>query len=271
MPPREVGEIRLEREPITAGGGEAKPVMFDPAFYDCPRCNNTGAILIRDAAGRLKGRVCPCVERRKAKRQAEQYRALEEASGMVNAIRGHTFDSWQAREPWQGQALKLAREFAANPAGWFYIGGASGCGKTHLCSAICAQIIAAGIPAVYLPWREVASRAKSTLTDTAAHDALVQPLKEVRCLFVDDFLKAARDRYGTMTPTPGDVNFAYDLINARYLDPATITIITSEMHLPELADVDHAVMRRIRERAGRYFLDVPAGAKDYMMAYGGQA
>lgn len=248
-------------------GGDVNP-YFLPEFYDCPICGNTGSVIWRDAHGRLVGRACECIGIRQEKRNAAKYADMSRKSGLDHALHAFTFERYVPEEPWMARCLELAREYAGNPAGWFYIGGVSGCGKTHLCTAICGELLRRGVPVAYLPWRDIAGKAKAAAADGERYAEIVQPLKDVRCLFLDDFFKTGRSQDGRMHPTPGDVNFAYDLLNTRYLDSDSLTIISTELHMSDLADIDHAVMRRIKQRAGRYCLDIPDRvAKDWSMSH----
>ena len=53
-----------------------------------------------------------------------------------------------------------------------------------------------------------------------------------------------------MYPTAADVNLAYEIINYRYNNRDKITIISTELTIGGLCEIDEALGGRIRQRAG---------------------
>ena len=219
-----------------------------PDGVDCPECHNGGIITVRDEKGNLWGRECKCMARRRSNLMLER-------SGLKDMLNRYTFDSFQSREKWQRDAKQAAQRYAENPADWFLTAGASGTGKTHLCTAICGKLIESGIETRYLLWRDMAARAKATVgKDEGGYTSIVEPLKKVRALYIDDLFKVGRERdrytgeWRQMTPTAGDISLAFEIINARYCDRSKLTIISTELSFPELMDVDEALGSRIYER-----------------------
>ena len=76
-----------------------------------------------------------------------------EKSGLGDLLERHTFDRFQTPKPWQARAKQLAQDYAAAPNGWFVASGASGSGKTHLCTAICRRLLDDGRAVRYDLWR----------------------------------------------------------------------------------------------------------------------
>lgn len=205
---------------------------------DCPVCRNKGQVAIVGEDGTLRLRECSCMARRRSLRHIER-------SGLKELLGRYAFDSWQTPEPWQTKLLAAAKEYAAAPAGWFFVSGRPGTGKTHICTAVCGALLESGLEVRYLLWRDFAVRAKAMLPDAEDYLALLGPLKRVSVLYIDDFLKVQRGQ----RPTVGDVNLAFELLNARYNDSALVTIISSELSLSSLLEVDEALGSRIIERA----------------------
>ena len=75
-----------------------------------------------------------------------------------------------------------------------------------------------------------------------------------------DFLKTGKGQ----EPTTGDVNLAFELINARYADPTKLTIISSELPVAEIVDIDEAVGSRIYERSKAHYADL-SGRQNWRM------
>ena len=53
----------------------------------------------------------------------------------------------------------------------------------------------------------------------------------------------------TQKPTGADINVAFEIINFRYSNPQSVTIISSELTEDELIDIDEAIGGRIYERS----------------------
>ena len=106
--------------------------------YHCPICRNKGYIMQAvevNGSWRVVGSDCKCQKMRRTIRRLER-------SGLKNIIRDYTFDKFEAQEDWQKTIKDTAATYAKSREGWFFIGGQSGCGKTHICTAICLHALA---------------------------------------------------------------------------------------------------------------------------------
>ena len=206
--------------------------------YDCPECRNKGVTYTVDKDGHIIARKCKCWAIRRSLRYME-------ASGLAELLKRCTFDTWQTPERWQGAALDKAKQYAENPVGWLAVCGKSGTGKTHLCTAVCGRLMERGVEVRYMLWRDAATRLKTNATyDISSYNSEIEPLKKVRCLYIDDLFKiGCRQK-----PTVMDVNLAFEIINARYIDGKLITVISSEFTLEEIMSIDNATGSRIYER-----------------------
>ena len=214
--------------------------------YDCPVCHNKGVIMLVVApSGRWSTATkdCKCMKTRKTIRQMRR-------SGLKNVIRDLTFSKFEAAEAWQQTLKQAAMDYAANPTGWFYIGGQSGIGKSHLCTAICREFLLAGREVKYMLWRDEINQLKGVFADVDAHNKLMDTYKRVEVLYIDDLFKTGRDKDNNpQRPTAADINVAFEIINARSLDPKLLTIISSECTTNDLLDIDEATGGRICEKA----------------------
>lgn len=212
--------------------------------YDCPECLNRGWSMRLDDEGRRVITECRCMARRRSV-------ALMERSGLGPMIREKTLGTWRADEPWQENARDAVERFAAAPEGWWYMCGTPGTGKTHLCTALCGLMMERGMECRYMLWRDFSVRAKAAVNDGDEYRAMVEPLKRVKVLYIDDLFKTGKGA----EPTPGDVNLAFEIINARYIDPELITVISTELSLGKILDLDEGLGSRIKHRAGRNLHD----------------
>ena len=202
-------------------------------YYDCPKCKNKGtiAVVVDDE---MLMHHCSCKPIRMSKRLLAESGINED----------YTLETYVAKDEWQKKVLAAAKNFLFNPQGWFYIGGQVGGGKTHICTGIVRGLIDIGNEARYMLWRDDSTKIKASVNYPEDYASLVEPLKTVKVLYIDDFWKT-----NSGEPTTADVNLAFEILNARYNRKDLITIISSEYYSNELMDVDEAVGSRIYERA----------------------
>lgn len=213
--------------------------------YNCPLCKNKGFIAkLVEVEGRYSHCIadCKCVEIRNSIMRMKR-------SGLKDIIKDYTFDKFEDTEPWQKKIKAAAMEYAADPQGWFFLGGQSGAGKTHLCTAICREFLLAGKRVKYMLWRDDVVKIKSAVTDSEVYSDLISQYKTIDVLYIDDLFKTGKDKEQTQKPTAADVNVAFEIINYRYNNPKLLTIISSELTEDDLLDIDEAIGGRIYERA----------------------
>lgn len=231
--------------------------LNDVDGVECERCMNRGDFMVPFASS--SGAVallkpCTCMGTRKTIR-----RFL--SSGISpDIIKSYTFDGYIADEPWQQQVKDAAISFSQDPsARLFYAGGASGSGKSHICTALAAHFINAGREARYVRWREDVTRLKSIIMDAEAYGNAMWELKNIDILYIDDYFKPIRGRDGKVAPpTEADIGLSYELFDYRYsTNRKGITIISSERHLSEIMAIDEATGGRIAEMATpRYMCNI---------------
>ena len=212
--------------------------------YDCPICRNKEFVL-RIENGIRRPYACSCVNIRNNLARLRNRDLLE-------LYQRCTFENYIITEPWQRSTRDCALAFKKSLLhGWFFISGQSGCGKTHLCTALAAQLILSGHDVQIYRWVEWAAKAKATVTDSAAYTALVQPLKDCEVLYLDDFLKV---QHGTR-PTPADIRLAFEVLDARYNADKPV-LLSTELSLRQLAALDEALAGRIAERSRNYAVQI---------------
>lgn len=228
--PAEQGRIKADsfnKEPGTLKG------------YDCPKCINRGRIALPKDDGGITIKDCDCMKIRRCVQKMED-------SGLREVIKSYTFDTYQDGEPWQTAIKRGALEYAEKVDGWLLFCGQSGSGKTHLCTAVCRQLLLAGEEVRYMPWRQDIRGLKAM--EPANQIEALKKLQTAPILFIDDLFKTGRAADGSCNPTAADVGLAFDIINHRYTKRLT-TIISTERSPAELLDIDEAVGGRIVEMA----------------------
>lgn len=216
----------------------------DLTGYDCPICKNKGMVaVIKD--GEDVYRQCECLKIRHTNK-------LQSASGIHDLLDKYTFSGYMITEEWQKQALDKTIDFVDRESGWLYMSGRPGTGKTHLCTAAVGELLKKGIPCKYMLWRDEAVRLKGSVNDDT-YSNLIYPLKTLRCLYIDDFLKGGI--------TQGDINLAFEILNQRY-NANLMTIISSEKSIREVLELDEAIGSRIYEKSREHIVEIKSG-KNY--------
>ncbi len=173
-------------------------------------------------------------------------------SGLTDTLLRCTFDTYIAKEEWQRYIKKKATEYINSPKEWFFIGGQVGCGKTHICTAITNHFLKNGISSIYVIWREAVTKLKANIMSAEEYGKLINPLKTIDVLYIDDFFKVEQ---GTK-PTTADINIAFELLNYRYNNSKLLTIISSEKTVGEIIKIDEAVGSRIKEKSKNFAINI---------------
>lgn len=212
--------------------------------YDCTACKNRGYFqIIQDGFAVLK--ECECMANRR-------YIQMMNAAGLGELYENCTFDSYTTKADWQARCKAMALRYAADKgAGWMYFGGSSGCGKTHLCTAVCSELAKAGRDIKYLQWKRLYSKLQKMKYKLYEYEELMQECCEANTLYLDDFLKTPNNA----EPDKDSLSAALDIIDARYKANLK-TIISTEFMIDEIVAFDEALGGRIREKASGHIIQV---------------
>ena len=138
------------------------------------------------------------------------------------------------------QALKIARAFAEDPAGWLVFSGTYGCGKTHLAAAIANyQLTIGGRPRpMFIVVPDLLDHLRATFSPNSPTtlDKLFEQIRTSPLLVLDDL--------GTESATPWAREKLFQLFNYRYAARLP-TVITTYYLLEEL---DERLASRMRDR-----------------------
>lgn len=241
LPPREYEQFKADGLNATEGNRHLED------GYHCAVCKNKGYIVkvVEDDDGYFHQVLCDC------KCMPIRNSILRmRRSGLKDIIKDYTFDKFEVTEPWQQTLKAAAMDYAANPEGWFFVGGQSGAGKTHICTAISREFLLSGRRVKYMLWRDEVVRLKANVNDSETYQKMIDEYKHVDVLYIDDLFKTGKGQDGTtQKPTGADINVAFEIINFRYSNPQSVTIISSELTEDELIDIDEAIGGRIYERS----------------------
>jgi len=140
-------------------------------------------------------------------------------------------------------AFKRALSFAESPEGWTIFQGVTGCGKTHLATAIVNHRYQQGKPAMFVVVPEFLDHLRSTFSPDSkiSYDKLFESVEKTPLLVLDDF--------GEQAATPWAQEKLYQVINYRY-NAMLPTIVTTRCSLDEIES-------RISSRFGDHKISTP--------------
>ena len=205
---------------------------------DCPICKNRGFIarLDEDPTDEPVRVECRCMEKRRIVANANR-------SGL-GAMLGKKLADYEVKEPWQAEVKQRMQEYMKDPHGWFVIDGIPGCGKTLACMIVANQLLRDGKLVQFVSWPELVREAS---VDFYKEKDVLQKYKTIEVLYIDDFLK--------VSDGPQALKIAYEILNYRYAHES-LTIISGERKLKEIANIDGALAGRIYERAGGRLIEL---------------
>ncbi len=166
-----------------------------PVNPDCPVCRGAGIVHPRLPSGEPDySRVVPC--RCVKKEQDGERRARLKRYSNLGSLARFTFDNIEpqgrsgdkASQERFSRAFEAAQEYAANPDGWLVLGGSSGCGKTHLASAIVNERIKNGHPALYITAPDFLDHLRSSFSPDSMvpYDEFFDQVRNAPLLVLDD-------------------------------------------------------------------------------------
>ena len=177
-------------------------------------------------------------------RQSAPNRGGNARNANMQLYRGMRFDSFSVRslypeeEPRLRDALKMAKNWAAEPDGWLYIMGEYGAGKTHLAAAIALDLHERGRDVTFTTVPELLDFLRQAF-DPRANQRFDQRFGEIvnaPFLVLDDL------RLASATPWARDKLF--QIIEKRYLSRAP-TVFTSSDTMDE---TDARLATRLMDR-----------------------
>ena len=222
--------------------------------FQCSKCYDTGWIEERTDDGARIARKCACQLAKEAEQRLR-------ASGLQEAVKRQTFDSFRTDTELQSHMKLTAQDYlqavldpADNPRRpWLYVGGNPGSGKTHICTAVCGEILRHNIGVRYMQWLNESKKLKFSVNAEDFEDHL-SPYIGASVLYIDDLLK---QKYSPEPEfTEADIRIAFTILNARYIQNKP-TIISSEWDLiDQLLPADEGVFSRVYERSKGFLIRI---------------
>lgn len=221
----------------------------------CAVCGGDGWIL-HEVDGYRSSEKCQC-------RLAQESERRIRNSGLSLVLDGWTFDAYKAAQPWQQTMKDTAQRYAQHildgGTSWLYMGGQVGSGKSHLCTAVCGELLRTRFPVRYMRWVTDSGNLKGSVNDREAFSDAMDKWKDAKILYVDDLFKMGHRTGERPRPTDADIRVAFELFDYRYAERKP-TIITSEWMLStELMDIDAGTFSRMYEMSKGYLIEITPG------------
>jgi DNA replication protein DnaC len=237
--------------------------------YQCSKCHDSGWLDFYDEDGNRFAQKCSCRLAREAEERLK-------ASGLADAVREQTFDAFKTDTAMQEHMKRIAQEYLTSlferwdepRRPWLYVGGNPGAGKTHICTAVCGEILRHNISVRYMQWLDDSKKLKYAVNEENFSDA-VEDFVNPSVLYIDDLLK---QKYADNPVfTEADVKIAFTILNARYLMNKP-TIISSEWDLiDQLLPADEGVFSRVYERSKEFTIRISRDRRNNYRIMGGNA
>lgn len=222
----------------------------------CEKCRNKRMIHYFDwETGYEWVEYCECYPALKAMRNIRK-------SGLGEYIKNLTFANFERKAEYQKQMYDLAQEFFhSNGQSWFAIFGQTGAGKTHICTALCGELLNRGQSLIYLRWAVEIKRIKMLGGGSNGYVDEMDKIFAHDVIYIDDLFKCSRGR----TPTDAEIDIAFELID-NALSQRKILILSGETTLEQIRDIDEATAGRIKKECGKYLLQIKHDAdKNYRL------
>lgn len=201
---------------------------------------------------------CDCMDIRRSAQRLQN-------SGLKDVIETYRMDNFKTETNHHRNMKAMAEDFLAGETGWLFMGGQVGAGKTHICTAVCAELMKRGKSIRYIIWPEEVTRLKAIKMNDEEYARAMNDLKRFDVLYIDDLFKKQE---GAM-PTSADVDIAFELLNSLYLQKEKRVIISCERTVQEITEqIDQGLGSRIFQKCGHHRLSIAKGAGKNYRLYG---
>ena len=230
---------------------------------NCPICKNKGNIsFVENGQEYLKS--CKCMKARLS------YQRILNCGISKETFEKYSFQNWKQETEWQKALLEFCKNFFIDYRDkknhWFLISGVSGCGKTHLCTALFKELIKSfSLSGFYMLWNEeipklIALRKSSLADNQAKYDKRMNELKNCDILYIDDLFKLD-NKYKEES-----LSICYEIINSRYINNKVV-MISTEIERNQFENIDTAVWGRCFEKSdgGKFWITIRGSEKNYRL------
>lgn len=224
-----------------------KGYQSKPSVYECDICKDVGWLTKMDGGYEFTY-PCECTIKK------QMIDSLERSGITEDVLHKQTFETFKVDADYQKLMKNKAMGFCNQKENtFFFVGGQVGCGKTHICTAICKLHYDLAQPFYYVMYGDVVNKLKALAMDEENYSNYLNSLNKVKVLFIDDLFKGKGKSNDGITDA--DVKHLFKIINNRYLSNK-VTIISSERTLQEVLLIDQGIGSRIKEKCGEFAVSI---------------
>lgn len=218
-------------------------------IFNCKKCGNKGFIAVLNENNQVIFKTCTCFNSRRNRQRLKEMGLLEFID------RKYSSESDDIQEKWLQLTKEITKnyvkDFTRGKKNWLFIGGNIGSGKTSRCAFALAKMMKAKpeLTVEYFNW----DTSYKDLAFSKDKEALVYNLKNADILYIDDFMRIRNANELSQM----ERELAKMIIDFRYINKK-ITLISSELFLIEIEQIDEAIGSRIYEmtNSGNYMISI---------------
>lgn len=228
---------------ICKNKGKYYYIKFEGKYYINLQAENIYCIN-RDSFS-IHSNICTCAEIRKSLDQIKK-------DGLYKLLKRKHLENFYTEKPFQSEikelALKYISEIVKGNFPWFYIGGQTGAGKTHISTAIINELLQKGINCRFFDYIQKMDYLKRLqFIDSETFQQSLKDFKKASVLYIDDFF------FGNVSDA--DLKIIFEILNYRYNNDLPC-IISSEKILEEVINLSGAIGGRIKESSEGFFIKI---------------
>ena len=237
-------------------------------LYNCSICNNTlnthGLEFYNDGTGHYfhhENKPCKCNLIRKSLK-------IMLDNGLLRVIKKNTFNNFKVLQPFQKdmkvKAINFVKSIIANKKISFFVGGQSGAGKTHICSAMLGELAKHGICVYFFNYiQDMANlnRYQYNAEQKDEYESLLSLYKQADILYFDDFM------FGEVSVSEQKIIF--NIINHRYENDLPC-IISSNKTMIDIEKINTPIFGRLYEMCGEFITNISSDNKKNYRLIGGE-
>lgn len=235
-----------------------------PGKKDCPHCGGLGYLRLDLPVGHPNfGKLQPCVCRQNE--LSKQVRDKLYSMSNLEELSHLTFENFDpagrkgislVESASLEEAYSQACEFARKLDGWLLLQGGYGCGKTHLAAAIANQVVALGVPTLFITVPDLLDWLRFAYNDPeVTFEQRFDQVRQAQFLVLDDF--------GTQNATAWAQEKLFQILNYRYINNLPLVVTTN---LP-LDEIEGRIRSRLQDT--RKVRHVKITAPDYRLPVAG--
>lgn len=227
--------------------------------YKCPKCRDLGATLATDENGYTVATFCECYYRQNAIK-------VKEKNGVADLFRKKSLKNFKTTTEDQKLAKKQAKKYIDSFKDEnLLICGHSGTGKTHLAVATATELEARGVKIMFIDYPQMIQQLEELRPGSFEQNMELGRIENAELLIIDDLFKVGyREWDGKIFLRDFHRRMVYSIVNYRYNNRLP-TVITTELNLERMFEMDEAIGGRLIGQAGDNTIEFDDDNQNYRL------